>query len=417
MSNAYKNTVYVLILCAFNQPYTYTLEQPSQEELDRQLYDAASREPLNVILNLIKKGANVNAEQAYEMTPLDMAIHNPHRGVAEALLAAGARVNHVDSAGGTALDSAVLYENPAIVRLLLRAGAETDMRPNAIFFPLAMTRFSESTVNAKELLEILQLLIDYGANINARDPHDRTALQLATANSSDNLTAAFQVIFFLLEHGAAIDLDNAKLQKIITELIGFPLGTAAAMGNLKEVTAILQTIPSKIRAENIALQQGEPLTLVQRIMAYFPSLRACFSGQRQCVNINQQDRRGFTALHWAAAQGNPQIAHALLQAGANFRITNNEHLTPLQLAERNLHEARQRGDSEAERRYQEIIDSIDNFRNLKTTKEILAQAFRTIPREQARTAYGEFNPEEIIKHIIEYQMARPPAAASASHAP
>ncbi len=418
MQDYYKNIACKLMLLVVVQPYAHAMEQSNQEQLDKQLYDATANKSLNTILSLIKKGANVNAEHGdLRTTPLDVAIRNPRRGVVEALIAARAQVNRTNTLAETPLQHAVVHERAPIVRLLLEAGAQT----HAPLMPIAMMRFARSDfdvldIDASNLLDILQLLIHYGISINSKNSSGDTALELVAKYFRNNEIAASQVIAFLLEHGATINPQNAQLLKIIAVLIGLPLNTAAATGNLEAVTNILQALPPEVRAENIALQQDEPLTLTQRIMTRFPSLRVCFSSQRRCVNINKQDQRGFTALHWAAAQGHPQIVHALLQAGANFRIANDEHLTPLQLAERNLLEARQRGDSEAERRYQEIIDSINSFCSLKTTKEILAQAFRTLPREQARRAYGEFDPEEFIK-LITAQMLRPPAVGSASHAP
>ena len=57
------------------------------------------------------------------------------------------------------------------------------------------------------------------------------------------------------------------------------------------------------------------------------------------LELNDQDNAGCTALYHAAYRGNMDIVQALLQAGANPTIRNNNGETPLDIARRKNHTA------------------------------------------------------------------------------
>ena len=52
------------------------------------------------------------------------------------------------------------------------------------------------------------------------------------------------------------------------------------------------------------------------------------------AEVNAKERRGQTALMWAAAEGHAEVARALLQAGAEFRTPLPSGFTPLFFAVR-----------------------------------------------------------------------------------
>lgn len=56
---------------------------------------------------------------------------------------------------------------------------------------------------------------------------------------------------------------------------------------------------------------------------------------RARANVNQLERDGWTALHFAAAYGHIAIARLLIEAGADVTIKNNVGLTPIDVAKQN----------------------------------------------------------------------------------
>ena len=73
----------------------------------------------------------------------------------------------------TALVVALSHDDIRLVSVLLDAGANVNLRWGRGYLPL------HDVARKTENETILKLLIERGANVNARDPEDRTALQLA----------------------------------------------------------------------------------------------------------------------------------------------------------------------------------------------------------------------------------------------
>jgi len=82
--------------------------------------------------SLLAKGADPNARNRFEQTPLMFAVALPDPDAAESLISAGADVNARDAAGHSVLTNAVLTsaERPATVQFLLRSGADLNAKDN-----------------------------------------------------------------------------------------------------------------------------------------------------------------------------------------------------------------------------------------------------------------------------------------------
>ncbi len=78
-----------------------------------------------LVKELVDAGADVNARDSRDMTPLMFAVGSEHQdaGVVRILLRAGASVNDKSNAGETALDWAVKFGNASVISLLNEAGA------------------------------------------------------------------------------------------------------------------------------------------------------------------------------------------------------------------------------------------------------------------------------------------------------
>ena len=130
-------------------------------------------------------------------------------------------------------------------------------------------------------LEIAELLVRAGANVKVANRYGVTPLSLACTNGNDAMVG------MLLKAGADA---NAALPGGET-----PLMTAARTGALAAVKTLLShgaTVDSK------------------------------------------DDRRGQTALMWAAAEGHADVVQALIDAGADYRIRLASGFTPLLFAVR-----------------------------------------------------------------------------------
>ncbi|MGH9142688.1 MAG: ankyrin repeat domain-containing protein [Vicinamibacterales bacterium] len=162
------------------------------EEVPHQLYvgdtalhlAAAALRP-RAVGALIKAGADSNAENRRGATALHYACDarpkagktwNPsdQKSVIELLLDAGSNIEHLDKAGAAPLHRAVRARSPQAVRSLLERGARLEATHGRLHTtPLHIATHSTGASGTKgaraEQQEIVELLLQYGADPRARD--------------------------------------------------------------------------------------------------------------------------------------------------------------------------------------------------------------------------------------------------------
>ena len=79
---------------------------------------------MDVVQVLVANGANLNAKDISDLTPLQLTILGDHEAIARLLIAKGANVNAMDNMGITELDEATRKGNVGIIEILKQAGAE-----------------------------------------------------------------------------------------------------------------------------------------------------------------------------------------------------------------------------------------------------------------------------------------------------
>ena len=90
--------------------------------------DAIKRGDVQRILELLARGANVNALDRYGQTALMLAAHAGHREVVETLLAHRANLNVTAKYRLSALMLALVAGHEDVARTLARAGADVSLR-------------------------------------------------------------------------------------------------------------------------------------------------------------------------------------------------------------------------------------------------------------------------------------------------
>jgi cytohesin len=273
----------------------------------RELFN--SRTPLHIASSfgskvlvslLLEAGADIIAQDIRGIAPLHFAATHGNMEAVLALLGAAARTavngceptnpktviprdyicsarNHVlhakDKSGRTALHSAVSNGRTNIVSLLLEAGADVNAEDDACMTPL---HYAMKNMFRKDMLAAL---LNAGADINARDKRGSTALHFGTnCNNEDAMS-------MLLKAGANV---NAKDDDART-----PLHCAALKFCSEKIVALL-------------LEAG--------------------------ADINATDNRGSTPLHDASRENRYVFVSILLQAGADIDATDDKGETPLHCA-------------------------------------------------------------------------------------
>lgn len=202
---------------------------PPRGKLGQDLFLAIDHRDLNGVKSLIEQGADPNARNGLEFTPLYIAAASHQLDVMQALLQAGAQVD-ADSSYGTALTFACGTGHVAGANLLISLGADVNMPRTDGVTPLMMAANAGSAEIVSALLEkhadhnevdrnrtsaliyaarngatqVGILLLKAGAEINAADKQGRTALMGAAMNGHADFVKE------LLDRGANPDLQDAS---------------------------------------------------------------------------------------------------------------------------------------------------------------------------------------------------------------
>ncbi|MEO7719719.1 MAG: ankyrin repeat domain-containing protein [Capsulimonas sp.] len=321
---------------------------------------------------LLEHGADVNALAARgSLTPLILAVRRPDPELVRILLARGADKEALDGAGQTALHSAVSPRNPRgleIAEILLDAGANVDCRVRYRHVPQETGRPGTTPLMRAAMsgnLEIIQMLIRHGSDLNLRDASGRTALEIAAGGR--NHQAAIDA---LTEAGAAVGLieaaqmgDNDQMMELLEQApdpqsdemaqvfwnaagscgIGvvtrmLELGVPVDAQSLRDETALMRAAYcDRIDIGRLLIDRGADVNAAN--ITEGVALHRCHSSPDFArmllaagAEIDRKNHLGFTPLMVAAQRGTDECVRVLIEAGASVNHRNNQGVTALMLA-------------------------------------------------------------------------------------
>ena len=142
------------------------------------LHYAAMREPLNLVQKLLELNAALNSRTDHKCTPLHLATWRGRNDVVQLLLHYNAHwyFHAQNDDGDTVLHKAVEHGRVKIARMLLDRGAEVNFQNTLGFTPLHQAvRGFRSCTDTAQALDMVQLLLDYGADVYMRSSNGKTA--------------------------------------------------------------------------------------------------------------------------------------------------------------------------------------------------------------------------------------------------
>lgn len=258
-------------------PMTLAAAKPNSEATAK-LLEAAAAGDEDAILAAIAAGADVNARDADQATPIILAasqsLFGKERKIVEALVAAKAQVNAVDKDGESALMVAAAMGRDGYLRLLIQNDATIDLRDKDGWTALMYAADAGEWSAAKELIEAK-------ANVNAVEKKGWTPLMMAL------LRGRGAVVEHLIKAGATMPVKA-------------PNGMSALM---------LATYGRDLSAVRQVLETDSP--------------------------TDGRDTDGWSALEVASYNGDSQIAMELLRAGLDPALKDKEGKTAIDRAKEN----------------------------------------------------------------------------------
>ena len=293
----------------------------AEADVAKQYFALIRSNDLGGLKAMLAQGKDVNARGDREATPL---IYASAFGSAEALrmlLEAKADVNASNALGMTALHFSVTEPDKA--RLLVEHGANVNAKTKTGRTPLIVAGFQNHSD------AVVQLLIAKGADVLAADKDGNTFLlaasgalnpeevKLAVARSADVNGKDSSGTTALINAATAGDLESVRF--LIAKGADVNAATkreaAGAVKNgkidLGEMTALMMAAP------------WGPSSIVEALL-------------RAGARVNVQDQRGFTALTYAVTteHQDPAIVALLLKAGAKPDIRARNGETPAAWAQK-----------------------------------------------------------------------------------
>lgn len=243
---------------------------------DGSLVSAARDADRAAALALLAERVDPNQSEPDGTTALHWAVHNDDAELVARLIEAGADASAVNDYGATPMSEAAVVSNVAVLTALLAANADPDAA-NADGQTALMVVARSANVAAAELL------IEHGANVNAREQRKgQTALMWAVAQSQPTMAAT------LLAHGADVD----------------------ARSTVSEWERMVTAEP---RQKNLMSGGFTPLLYAAR--------QGCLDCARVLLDAGAQvdltDPDGVTPLLSALLNGHFDTAKVLLERGAN----------------------------------------------------------------------------------------------------
>ncbi|VDB88203.1 unnamed protein product [Peniophora sp. CBMAI 1063] len=283
------------------------------------LFIAADMGKIDIARLLVTHGASVSMEcidrpELRPWTILQIAAHKGHADIVRLLLDNGADVDGHSEGRPTPLYEAVNEGFIDVVRLLLSRGACQVLREDN---QTALHVAASSSGSQDRALEIMPVLIEYGADVGAVDTEGISALDHAVMGASTE--TGLSIVRFLLEHGA-----NYRAPSL--------LYSAAWRGN----SAVLRLLGSQ--GADMAAIDDRGWTALHNAM----SMRRNEPDEVDVVRVLldygvDPNRRaevpdGLTAVHLAAWSGNIECLRLLLQSGAEVGVLAHGRGTPLHCA-------------------------------------------------------------------------------------
>ncbi|TRY55963.1 hypothetical protein DNTS_011345 [Danionella cerebrum] len=296
---------------------------------------ASEQGSLDIVQELIRRGANVNLDDVDCWSALISAAKEGHVEVVNELLENSAYIEHRDMGGWTALTWASYKGRVEVAKILLESGANPNTTGQQYsVYPIIWAA-------GRGHSEIVKLLMEHGAKVNCSDKYGTTPLIWAARKGH------YDNVMHLLENGADVDQEGANSMTALivavkggyTEVVKELLkrnpnvnmtdkdGNTALMIAAKEgYTEIVQDLLDAGTYVNIPDRSGDTMLIGAVRGGHVEIVRALL---HKYADIDIRGQENKTALYWAVEKGNATMVRDILQCNPDTETTTKDSETPL----------------------------------------------------------------------------------------
>ncbi|KAH9047945.1 ankyrin repeat-containing domain protein [Lactarius deliciosus] len=321
---------------------------------------------------LLRHGAEVNSRGHDDLTPLHYASRMLDLEMARVLLDNGADINAVTTDGEHSFHR-VFYSSYSsktrvgIARLLVERGADVNILDNG--YDDTLTPLHVASCNLD--LELMRFLLDHGTNVNAKDNFGQTALYevINTIGDKDTFKQPkdrFSAVQLLVERGADVNARNKRQETPLHLASSLPEPQLVRMlldrgADVHAICAWGRTPIDNLfvpRTRNYHWHRQDFSDVAQLLIERGADTRNCRHALLHLgscslnlklvrvlldhgVNVDARDSQGRTPLHLVLVGGEEfkdkdgfGVAQLLMERGADVNKPDYDHKTPLHIASR-----------------------------------------------------------------------------------
>lgn len=244
---------------------------------------------------LVRKGADVKAEDKYGKSPIHFAVQTCNDTIIKLLIDKGADVNvkvksKILDNGETPLMFACNKLSYSIVKLLITNGA--NINDTSVHGATAVLNALDNVSKEDSVLQIIKFLVENGADINKADDHKTAPIALAS------LDGYYKVVKYLIDNKAEI---NAK---------GEAGNTALSYAAIRGYDSIFNYLILKGANISMFRDDGSDIFLSSIESKNLSFIKSLISDYKLTPIV--KDNSGANALMYAAKKGNRNVILYLL---------------------------------------------------------------------------------------------------------
>ncbi|KAJ3613827.1 hypothetical protein NHX12_020073, partial [Muraenolepis orangiensis] len=283
---------------------------------------AAEQGNLEIVQELIKRGANINLDDVDCWTALISASREGHLEVVRDLLENNANLEHRDMGGWSALMWAAYKGRTPVAQMLLDKGANPNITGQYSVYPIIWAA-------GRGHGEIVHLLLQHGAKVNCSDKGHYDSVMHLLANGADvdqEGANSMTALIVAVKGGFTVVVKELLKRNPNVNMTDKDGNTALAIAAKEGHTEIVQDLLDAGTYVNIPDRSGETMLIGAVRGGHVEIVRALLN---KYADIDVRGQDGKTALYWGVEKGNATMVRDILQCNPDTESCTKDSETPL----------------------------------------------------------------------------------------